>query len=278
MIDDPIGIYMKISVIIPAYNRVATLARAIDSVLAQSYRVDEIIVVDDGSTDATSEVAKMYDEVSLLRQKNMGVSSARNNGVMMAANEWIAFLDSDDTWHPKKIAFQVAHHQKHKETKFIYTDEMWVSGERELPVPKKYHKPETISFEEAMAFCNIATSSVLMQKKLFDRLGGFDEELEVCEDYDLWLRVLRETKIDLVPQKLTYKHSGANDQLSTKYGEMDRFRVKALEKHLESEFDKEIREELIEKYTLLAEGAKKHKKEDDVFLYEARLEQLRAGA
>ncbi|MGB5966203.1 MAG: glycosyltransferase [Sulfurimonadaceae bacterium] len=269
---------MKISVIIPAYNRVATLARAIDSVLAQSYKVDEIIVVDDGSTDATSEVAKMYDEVSLLRQKNMGVSSARNNGVMMASNEWIAFLDSDDTWHPKKLAFQIAHHQKNKASKFMYTDEVWISGEREIPVPKKYHKPETISFEEAMGFCNIATSSVLMQKKLFDRLGGFDESLEVCEDYDLWLRVLREEKIDLVPQKLTYRYVGGSDHLSMKHWGMDRFRVKALEKHLESEFDEVVREELIQKYTLLADGAKKHKREDDVFLYEARLEQLRAGA
>lgn len=268
---------MKISVIIPAYNRVATLARAIDSVLAQSYRADEIIVVDDGSSDATSEVAKMYDEVSLLRQKSMGLSSARNNGVMMAANEWIAFLDADDTWHPKKLAFQVAHHKKNRDVKFIYTDEVWISGEREIPLPKKYHKPETISFEEAVGVCNIAASSVLMQKKLFDRLGGFDESLAVCEDYDLWLRVLREEKIDLVPQKLINKYLGADDQLLTNCSHSDRFRVKALEKHLDSQFDGIVREELIHKYTLLSNEAKKHKKEDDTFLYEARLEQLKAG-
>jgi len=268
---------LKISVIIPAYNRVATLARAIDSVLAQSYKVDEIIVVDDGSTDATSEVAKMYDEVSLLRQKNMGVSSARNNGVMMAANEWIAFLDSDDTWHPKKIAFQVAYHQKHKETKFMYTDEVWVSGERELPVPKKYHKPESIRFEEALEYCNIAPSSVLMQKKLFDRLGGFDESLEVCEDYDLWLRVLREEKIDLVPQKLINKYGGADDQLSMKHWGMDRFRVRVLEKHLDSSVDEVVRAELLKKYELLLSGAQKYDRQDDVALYRVRIEQLQAG-
>lgn len=268
---------MKISVIIPAYNSVATLARAIDSVRAQSYRVDEIIVVDDGSTDATSEVAKMYDEVSLLRQKHMGVSSARNNGVMMAANEWIAFLDADDTWHPKKLAFQIAHHQKNKASKFSYTDEVWISGGKELPLPKKYQKPETLRFEEAIGFSNIATSSVLMQKKLFERLGGFDEELEVCEDYDLWLRVLREEKIDLVPQKLTYKYIGADDQLSMQHREMERFRVKALEKHLESEVDSLVREELIHKYTLLAENAKKCNNEEELFRYAARLEQLNAG-
>ncbi|MBU1642194.1 glycosyltransferase [bacterium] len=268
---------MKISVIIPAYNSVSTLARAIDSVLEQSYRADEIIVVDDGSSDATSETAKVYSEVILLRQKNMGVSSARNNGVMMASSEWIAFLDADDTWHTKKLAFQVAYHQKNPGSKCMYTDEVWMSGERELPVPKKYQKPETVRFEEALAFSNIATSSVLMQKKLFERLGGFDESLEVCEDYDLWLRILRDEKIDLVPQKLTCKYIGGNDQLSMKYSEMDRFRVRALEKHLDSPFDEAVREELICKYTLLSEGAKKQKNEDHFFRYEARLEQLKAG-
>jgi GT2 family glycosyltransferase len=186
-------------------------------------------------------------------------------------------LDSDDTWHPKKIAFQIAHHQKNQASKVMYTDEVWISGEREMPLPKKYHKPETVTFKTALAFCNIATSSVLMQKKLFERLGGFDESLEVYEDYDLWLRLLREEKIDLVPQKLTYKYIDAEDQLSMKHRESAPLRVKALEKHLDSEFDDIVRAELITEYTLLAEGAKKHQHEDDIFLYEARLEQLQAG-
>ena len=263
---------MKISVIIPAHNSVQTLARAIDSVLEQSYKADEIIVVDDGSTDATSEVAKMYDEVSLLRQKNMGVSSARNNGVMMAANEWIAFLDSDDTWHPEKLKEQVAYHRKNKGCKVSYTDEVWIRDDKEVSIPKTFQKPQVATFESCLSYCNIVPSSVLMQKKLFDRIGGFDESLEVCEDYDLWLRILREEPIALVDQKLVTKYGGADDQLS-----MDRFRVKALEKHLESQFDDIVREELIRKYSLLAEGAKKYQKEDDVFLYEARIEQLKAG-
>jgi glycosyltransferase involved in cell wall biosynthesis len=268
---------MKISVVIPAYNRVHTLARAIDSVLAQSCRADEIIVVDDGSTDATSEVAKMYDEVSLLRQKNMGVSSARNNGVMMAANEWIAFLDSDDMWHPEKLKEQVLYHKKNKGYKASYTDEVWIRDDKEVPIPKKFQKPEKATFETCLSYCNIAPSSLLMQKKLFDALGGFDESLEVCEDYDFWLRILQKEPIALVDQKLVTKYSGADNQLSMKHWGMDRFRVKALEKHLETAFDTLVREELIRKYTLLADGARKYQKEDDVSLYEARIEQLRAG-
>jgi glycosyltransferase involved in cell wall biosynthesis len=268
---------MKISVVIPAYNRVATLARAIDSVLEQSYKADEIIVVDDGSTDATSEVAKMYDEVSLLRQKNMGVSSARNNGVMMAANEWVAFLDSDDTWHPEKLKEQVAYHQKNKRCKVSYTDEVWIRDDKEVSIPKKFQKPEEATFETCLSYCNIAPSSVLMQKKLFDSLGGFDESLEVCEDYDFWLRILREEPIALVDQKLVTKYGGADDQLSMKHWGMDRFRVKALEKHLETAFDTPVREELIRKYSLLADGARKYHKEDEAFRYEARIEQLKSG-
>lgn len=268
---------MKVSVIIPAHNSVQTLARAIDSVLEQSYRADEIIVVDDGSTDATSEVAKMYDEVSLLRQKNMGVSSARNNGVMMAANEWIAFLDSGDTWHPEKLKEQVAYHRKNKSCKVSYTDEVWIGDDKEVPIPKKFQKPQEATFESCLSYCNIAPSSVLMQKKLFDRLGGFDESLELCEDYDLWLRILKEEPIALVDKKLVNKYGGADDQLSVKHRGTDRFRVKALEKHLETALDSLVREELIRKYTLLADGARKYQKEDDIFLYEARIEQLRAG-
>lgn len=269
---------MKISVVIPAYNRAGTLARAIDSVLAQSYKASEIIVVDDGSSDATGEVAKMYSEVLLLRQSNMGVSSARNNGVMMATHEWVAFLDSDDTWHPKKLAFQVAYHNQHSSCEVSYTDEVWMRNGREFPLPKKYQKPDFVSFDIALDYCNIAPSSVLIKKDYFEALGGFDESLEVCEDYDLWLRILISQNIELVPQKLMTKYGGLENQLSTKFWGMDRFRVRALEKHLNSEYDTVVRQTLIRKYELLCEGALKHNKSDDADLYKARIEQLKFGA
>ena len=264
---------MKISVIMPAYNRVATLARAIDSVIAQSYKVTEIIVVDDGSSDATSEVAKVYPEVLLLRQTNMGVSSARNNGVMMAEGDWIAFLDSDDTWHPKKLAFQVAFHKKNAQSKVSYTDEVWIRDDREMPIPKKFHKPETTSFENALEYCNIAPSSVLIKKSLYEKFEGFDESLEVCEDYDLWLRILQEHTIDLIPKKLMIKYGGASDQLSTKFWGMDRFRVRSLEKIFDAMNLKNpiLIKTLIQKYELLYQGAIKHKKEDEAFHYQERL-------
>ena len=96
---------MQVSVIIPTYNRVQTLIRAIDSVLNQKSPVDEIIVVDDGSTDDTAnQISRNYPNEKLIRQSNLGVSAARNAGIKQAGFEWIALLDSDDTWMPEKIS------------------------------------------------------------------------------------------------------------------------------------------------------------------------------
>lgn len=265
---------MEISVVIPAYNRVNTLARTIDSVLAQSYKVSEIIVVDDGSSDATSEVAKGYPEVLLLRQNNMGVSTARNNGVMMASHEWVAFLDSDDTWHPKKLAFQVAHHKKNPNALVSYTDEVWIRNGKEWPIPKKFHKPENVTFENSLGYCNIAPSSVLINKEYFERIGGFDEKMEVCEDYDLWLRILKEDSIDLVPQKLINKHGGADDQLSKKYRLLDRWHVNSLFKYVDNEL---VREMIFSMIDGLKKGASKYGDEkllDECAVWELRLEKI----
>lgn len=226
--------------------------------------------MDDGSSDATSEVAKMYPEVLLLRQNNMGVSTARNNGVMMASHEWVAFLDSDDTWHPKKLAFQVAHHKKHTDSLVSYTDEIWIRNEKEWSIPKKFHKPELVSFENSLDYCNIAPSSVLINKQYFDRLGGFDESFEVCEDYDLWLRILKEDKIDFISQKLINKYGGEDDQLSMKYRLLDRWHIIALFKHIEKPF---VREKIL----VMCEGLQKAalKYQDEKLLDECAIWKMR---
>ncbi len=266
---------MNIAVVIPVYNRVETIARAIESVLAQSFAPKEIIVVDDGSSDATSEVVKMYDEVSLLRQKNMGVSAARNNGVMMAASEWIAFLDSDDTWHRDKLKKQAAFHKKHCDILISYTDETWIRNGVHVKMPKKFSKSSENLYERSLSHCIIAPSSVMIQKKIFDKMGGFDESLEVCEDYDLWLRILKCHQIGLINEKLIVKYAGHDDQLSMKHWGMDRFRVRTLEAlHVKYPDDEMLLHVLIQKYKILLEGAQKHQRSKDAFHYQERINYL----
>ena len=263
---------MDIAVIIPVYNRVATLGRAIESVLAQRLMPHEIIVVDDGSDDASSEVVKQYDSVMLLRQKNMGVSAARNNGVMMASSEWVVVLDSDATWHPHQLERQSAFHQEHPHLRISYTDEQWVRHGTSVNLPQKFRKSNENLYERSLEQCIIAPSSVMMQKKLFETVGGFDESLEVCEDYDLWLRLLQEQTFGLISEKLITKYGGHDDQLSTKFWGMDRFRVRALENlHVNFPHDRRIVEMLIHKYRLLLQGAHKYHRREAAHHYEQRL-------
>jgi len=163
---------MKISVVITAHNDVATLADAINSVLSQTHKADEVIVVDDGSTDASSEVAKVYDAVSLLRQKEMGTFSARNNGVMMAEHAWITFLDAKKVWKKEQLQKQYAFHKAHPHLKVSVYD-----GEK------------CLILEEALQGGRIDSSSVMIEKKLYEALGGFDEAFEMSEDDEFWMRV-----------------------------------------------------------------------------------------
>ncbi len=222
-----------ISVVIPTHDRRGLVGRAIDSVRAQTRKADEILVVDDGSSDGTDRyVAEAYPEVRLVRQENRGVSAARNAGIRAAASELIAFLDSDDQWLPRKLERQLEAMEASPESFLSHTNEIWLRCGRRVNPMKKHQKFGGWIFEKALPLCVISPSSVLVDRRLFDSVGFFDESLPACEDYDLWLRVCARFPVLLVDEPLIVKHGGHEDQLSRRHWGMDRFRIQALQKIL----------------------------------------------
>ena len=265
---------MDITVVIPTYNRYKPLQRALNSVYAQTYLPKEVIVVDDGSLDETSQIVKDFPEVHYIYQENSGVSSARNLGVLHGTSDWIAFLDSDDEWHTEKLQEQVLFHKNNANILVSYTDERWIRNGAEVKIPKKFQKIGKDAFLENISYCNIAPSSVVIAKELLFNVGLFDESLEVCEDYDLWLRIASKHEMALVDKKLINKHGGADDQLSYKYWGMDRFRVQSLQKLVGSceKYHSDIVNHLVSKYELLLKGALKYDKISEIKLYKEKLQ------
>ncbi|WP_324172626.1 glycosyltransferase family A protein [Sulfurimonas sp.] len=262
---------MNVTVIIPTYNRYEVLKRALASIYAQTHQPKEVIVIDDGSTDATSQITQDFPNIKYIYQKNTGVSSARNLGIKNAKYEWLAFLDSDDEWHENKLQEHLYFHKNNQNIFMSYTDEKWIRNNKEVKIPIKYHKHGGKIFKECLSHCVIAPSATLIHKDVLNDVGEFDEDLEVCEDYDLWLRVSIKYEIGLIDKKLITKYGGDEDQLSIKFWGMDRFRVKALEKLLPNI---QVKKELLKKYDLLLKGAIKHDKIQEINIYEKRLEDL----
>jgi glycosyltransferase involved in cell wall biosynthesis len=192
---------LKVSVIIPTYNRQARVLRAIDCVLAQTSPVDEIIIVDDGSTDGTAEAihARHGSRIKVLRQGNQGVSAARNNGIREAQGEWIAFLDSDDVWLPTKMESQFeALASFGGEPGVCFTDNFF-DGDPNL----KLSRFQEMGFGSVTRFGTLNqagrfilagrepffTSSVIVQRSLLESIPLFDEALMIGEDGDLFFRL-----------------------------------------------------------------------------------------
>jgi glycosyltransferase involved in cell wall biosynthesis len=179
-----------ITVIIPVYNGAGYVRKAVDCVLAQQPAPRETIVIDDGSTDNTLETLAAYgDRIRLITQPNGGPARARNHAMRVATTEWVAFLDSDDEWMPEKLAKQWAMIDG---ADLVYTDRTnfgplgEIVGETQSDGVKLW---EGDVFEHLLMDNFITTSSVLARRSLIQQVGGFDEQLGVCEDWDLWLKL-----------------------------------------------------------------------------------------
>ena len=263
----------KVSVIIPTYNRGEVVLRALRSVFAQDHAVDQVIVVDDGSTDDTIErVERYFPGVELIVQTNHGVSHARNRGIERARNEWLAFLDSDDEWLPGKITAQLAAIMSDGISRVCHSDEIWVRNGRRVNPMNKHRKYGGDIFLHCLPRCVMSPSSVVLHRSVVEELGGFDETLPVCEDYDLWLRIACQTTVLYIPEKLLIKYGGHEDQLSRSSWGMDRYRIQALEKLLLSEVLSETQSqkaiaEMLRKIEIYVAGAGRRHRWQEVQRY-----------
>lgn len=196
---------LDISVIIAVFNGEKTLARAIDSVLAQTYPACEVIVVDDGSTDASAEIAACYGPpVRLLQQPNLGVSAARNAGVEAAQGDWVAFLDADDYYYPKRLALTAELILKDPAVDFVTADfdycdaagnflrrsmESTALGRRLLNGEGTFAFMEAADFGEFIEDHFGDTHTLTVPRTSFLKLGGYPREFAVCEDVHFLIRL-----------------------------------------------------------------------------------------
>ncbi len=278
-----------VSVIIPNYNRLENFQKAVNSVLKQTYENYEIIVVDDGSKKEIKEANREFLEKIKSKEKstnpllnkdriiylendmNFGVSYSRNRGIKQAKGEYIALLDSDDEWLARKLEVQVKFILD-SGLRVVHTEEIWVRrGVRVNPM-KKHKKEGGDIFLRSLELCLMSPSSIMLEKTIFDDYGYFDENMPVCEDYDLWLRITCKEKVGFIEKPLIIKYGGHHDQLSRKYEAMDRWRVISLIKLLNSgqlNSDQEIAVKKIiqKKSSILYNGAVKRGKIDDAKFY-----------
>lgn len=273
----------QVSVIIPNRNRRGVVDQAVDSVLSQEGVEFELLLVDDASDqpaeDLYARVASLGHRV-LRGQVRRGPGPCRNWGAREASGRWLAFLDSDDHWLPARLMRQ-CQGLGASGLRVGQVDELWYrDGVRVKPL--KAHRIEGGDlYQRSLRAICVSPSAVMVERSLFAEVGGFDEELFVCEDYDFWLRVAAREMFHVIPEPLAVKTGGHADQLSKMLPAMDRFRIRSLCKGLLSgaygQRWEAARDELLRKVEILGRGSAKHGTEKAVQLC-ARLEKAAAGS
>jgi glycosyltransferase involved in cell wall biosynthesis len=192
LVDRPSAAPPLVSAIIPTFRRADFLPRAIESVLAQRYRPVEVIVVEDGSRAAEDVVARYGDQVRYVWQENQGPSVARNRGATVARGSWLAFLDDDDFWLPERLELQMALVRDCPSLGFIHGNYFWFrNGARESRPESGIRSVPSgwVTQELVLNRFSVATSTTLVRRDAFWRIGGFDPAYRVVQDYDLWVRL-----------------------------------------------------------------------------------------
>lgn len=280
-----------ISVIIPVYNRYGMLKEAIKSVLIQENVDFELIVADDGSDDGLASAGlEFFDDphISLLRLSHSGMpGKVRNLGAEAACGEYLAFLDSDDLWLPGKLARQMEVFSRHPEATIVHTRETWVRNGKEISQRKMRHAREGDIFSDALKKCIIGPSTVMVRRGTYVELQGFRDDIEVAEDYELWLRWTALHPVFYLSEPQIVKRAGNWDQLSWKYGQIEKFRIEGLLDLTESGWFKDhagpgcqlkAERELAVKCSIYAAGAIKRGRSDEASVYQRIAEKYTAKA
>ena len=232
----------SVSVIIPVFNRLKLIPRSMNSVINQTYPVNEIIVVDDGSNDGTYDMIKEnFPQAILIYQENRGVSSARNIGIQAANSKWIAFLDSDDEWMPNKIEEQISFFIKNPLFKVCHTDEIWIRNGVRVNQMKKHRKYGGEIYKKCLPLCVISPSSIIIHKDIFnDVIETTNQKNTKAQSY-YWLGYIslyHEFEIDLA---IEYFNLVYETHRSSKYNKQSREHVDDIESY----------KNLLQEYTFL---------------------------
>lgn len=192
-----------VSIIIPTYNREELIGESIQSVLDQTFRDFELIVIDDGSTDGTNDIVRSFSDnrINYIHQKNSGRSSARNRALKIACGSYITFLDSDDLYLPDKLQTQVDFLNAHPEYGMVYTSAYCIDEKGRL-LNSLYEATVSGDIYKDIAFyipVTITLPTVMARREVFDKVGGFDEKMERFEDTDMWRRIAKEFPIGALP-------------------------------------------------------------------------------
>lgn len=233
----------EVTVVIPVYDRADLVAEAVRSVAAQTHRDFELVLVDDGSTDRSAEAAAaaweaegrargaaaaVFPQLRIRRIAHDGHPGAvRNRGAEWARGRYLAFLDADDLWRPQKLQRQLPLHRE-MGAAISHTREQWLRNGTEVSQKRMRHARTGWIFAYALVKCIIGPSTVVMSRELFEEVGGFREDLEIAEDYELWVRVTARHPVSYLDEPLTVKRGGHADQLSRKYDYIEPFRMAAL--------------------------------------------------
>jgi glycosyltransferase involved in cell wall biosynthesis len=207
-----------VSVIIPTYQHASFIREAIDSVLRQTFKDFELIVIDDGSTDGTKEVLNGYEnKLEYFYQKNAGLSAARNDGIRASGGNYISFLDADDVWLPNKLEIETKFLDQHPSTSMVYSNYIYFGarkGSRNSGFEGR-SLPSGRAFRALFLQNPISSSSVLIRRTVFDKVGLFYQSLTQCEDLDMWLRISKDFDIEHVDIPLSkYRLHTSNMHLS----------------------------------------------------------------